>query len=66
MTSSLRKTLPLANDLYESAQLGHICDNLKSDPLIWTGQLCDDKCLALFSKHHAHIVKNGKIIITGK
>jgi hypothetical protein len=34
--------------------------------LISIGQLCDDDCVALFSKYQVDIIKDGKIIIKGK
>jgi hypothetical protein len=41
-------------------------DNLKSGSLISIGQLCDDECVALFTKYGVKILKHGKVIITGK
>ena len=52
--------LPLANELSTQAKTGHIFANLKSGSLISIGQLCDDDCVALFSKYHVHIYKDGQ------
>jgi hypothetical protein len=64
MESSLRAIIPLAAALSKQAQVGHIFDGLQGS-LISIGQLCDD-CVALFSKYHVDIIKDGKIIIKGK
>jgi hypothetical protein len=48
------------------AKVRHIFDNLKSGSLISIGQLCNDKCVALFTKYDVKILKHGKVIITGK
>jgi hypothetical protein len=59
MESSLRATIPLAAALSKQAQAGHIFDGLQGS-LISIGQLCDDDCVALFSKYHVDIIKDGK------
>ncbi len=60
-----RATMPLANELSSTAQEDHIFDDLKSGSLISIGQLCDDDCVALFTKHNVNILKDGKAIIVG-
>jgi hypothetical protein len=65
MESSIRATVPLAAALSKKAQTGHIFEDLTGS-LISIGQLCDDDCIALFSKYHVDIIKDGKVIIKGK
>jgi hypothetical protein len=65
MESSIRATVPLVATLSKKAQIGHIFDDLTGS-LISIGQLCDDDCIALFSKYHVDIIKDGKVIIKGK
>ena len=61
-----RVIVPLAKELSTQAKVGHIFDSLKSGSLISIGQLCDDDCVALFTKFNVNIIKDGKIIIVGK
>jgi hypothetical protein len=56
----------LSPELSTSATVGHIFDNLKSGSLISIGQLCDDDCVALFTKYNVKIYKNGHAIIVGQ
>jgi hypothetical protein len=64
--TTLRATIPLAPELSDQAKEGHIFHNLQSGSLISIGQLCDDDCVALFTKYHVKLYKNGKVIIVGK
>jgi hypothetical protein len=61
-----RALVPLANELSDEAKVGHIFDSLQSGSLISIGQLCDDDCVALFTKYNVKIIKNGNVIIIGK
>ena len=61
-----RATIPLAKELSEQAKTGHIFDHLKSCSLISIGQLCNNDCVALFTKYHVNIFKNGQCIIGGQ
>ena len=45
---------------------GYVFGDLKTGSLISIGQLCDDDCIALFSIFNIYIIKNNKVIITGK
>jgi hypothetical protein len=58
--------VPLAPELSTQAKTGHIFDSLQSGSLISIGQLCDDDCVALFSKYDVKIIKDGQVIILGK
>ncbi len=64
--TSKRATVPLAKELSNKAKVGHIFDDLKSGSLLSIGQLCDDDCVALFSKYDVKIYKEGQIIIVGE
>lgn len=61
-----RAVVPLATELSTPAKVGHIFDSLKSGSLISIGQLCDDDCVALFTRYDVKIIKNGQVIIIGK
>jgi hypothetical protein len=56
----------LAKELSPQAKVGHIFDSLKSGSLISLGQLCDDDCVALFTKYDVKIYNQGQVIITGE
>lgn len=61
-----RAIIPLASEFSTKAKVGHIFEGLKSGSLISLGQLCDDDCVALFTKYDVKIYKEGKVIIVGK
>jgi hypothetical protein len=63
--TTIQVIVPLAAELLQLAKVGHIFDNLKSGSLISIGQVCDDECVALFTKYDVKILKHGKVIITG-
>ena len=65
--TSKRATVPLAKEpLSDKAKVGHIFDDLQSGSLISIGQLCDDDCVALFTKYDVKIYKDGKVITVGQ
>ena len=65
LTATTRVNVPMASELSQVATQGHIMNSLQTGTLISIGQLCDDDCVAIFSKYNCKIVKNGKIIIEG-
>ena len=65
LTANTRINVPMASELSEVATQGHIMTSLQTGTLISIGQLCDNDCVAIFSKYNCKIVKNGKIIIEG-
>jgi len=65
MKSTHNLTVPLAPTLSSQAQQGHLLPNLNTGPLISISKLCDDDCMATFSKNDAIITKNKKPIIHG-
>jgi hypothetical protein len=58
--------VPLAKELSTQAKLGHIFDGLQSGSLITIGQLCDDDCIALFTKYDVKIYEDEQVIIIGE
>jgi hypothetical protein len=61
-----RVTIPLATKLSAEAKIGHLFNDLQSGTFISLGQLCDDECVALFTKYDVKIYKHGQVIIVGK
>jgi hypothetical protein len=59
-------TVPLAKESSSTAKVGHIFDGLKSGSLLSIGQLCDNDCVALFTKCDVKTYKQGQIIIVGE
>ena len=58
--------LQLSPDLTAPAQHAFVLDDLQTGTLISLGQLCDDNCIALFTRYGVKILKNNQVIITGK
>ena len=52
--------------LSTTAQTATVLDKLRSASLISIGQLCDDNCVALFSKNNLQVFKNGQVVLEGK
>jgi hypothetical protein len=65
MVSQIRGQLPLSRHLSLDAKDAFVLDNLKTRMLISLAKLCDDDCIALFTKHDVKIIKNDTVIITG-
>ena len=57
--------LPLNAFLSKIAQTGNILEGLSNSSLLSIGQLCDDNCIAVFSKLKLKIYKNEKLLLTG-
>ena len=57
---------PLAPALSRSTQHAFLFESLKKVSLLFIWQLCDDDCIAIFTKYDVNILKNNTIIITGK
>jgi hypothetical protein len=66
MVSTIQGTLPLSQHLSNHAQDAFELDALKTGSLVSLSKICDDDCLALFSRHDVQIIKNDQVIITGK
>ena len=57
--------LPLNAFLSKIAQTGNVLNRLTNSLLLSIGQLCDDNCIAVFSKLKLRVYKNGKLLLTG-
>jgi hypothetical protein len=66
MPTTLKGKLPLSNLLSSTAQSAFVLDNLKTGTLISLSQLCEDDCIAIFTKYDVKILKDSQVIITGK
>ena len=66
MTPTHSGILPLSSLLSNKAQSAFVLDDLKTGTLVSLSQLCDDDCIAIFSRFKVQILKQDKIIITGK
>ena len=60
---SLQTTCGLAPELTPKAQCAFIFDSLKTGSLVSIGHLCDDDCIALFTKYDLKVIKNNKVLI---
>ena len=58
--------LHLSPALNATSQEAFVLDDLKTGTLISLAKLCDDDCIALFTKYEVNIIKNNQVIITGK
>ena len=66
MTPTKKCILPLPAKLRDKAKVAFSFDNLQSGSLISIGQLCDDDCIAIFSKYDVQIIKDKQVLIKGK
>ena len=66
MLSTIAGQLPLSPHLSTTAQAAFVLDELKTGTLISLAQLCDDDCIALFTKYNVKIIKDNNVIITGR
>ena len=58
-------SIPFPSTLSEDARKANVLPGLKNASLLSIGKLCDDNCIALFTKQNLLIYKNGNIIIQG-
>ena len=65
MPSSLHGVLPLSARLSTKAQSAFVLDGLRTGTLVSLAQLCDDDCIAMFTKYDVQVLKNDTVIITG-
>ena len=65
MSSTLRGMLPLSPSLSTTAQDAFVLNDLRTGTLVSLAQLCDDDCIALFTKHDVKIIKHNTVLITG-
>ena len=57
--------LPLHHNLSTSAKSGYIISGLKNSSLLSIGKLCDDNCIAMFTKTNFFIFKNNNLLLQG-
>jgi hypothetical protein len=65
MPVTFKGQLPLSTKLSSTAQSAFVLDDLQTGTLISLPQLCDDDCIALFTKYDVKILKQNEVIITG-
>lgn len=65
MSSSLHGVLPLSARLSTQAQSAFVLDDLRTGTLVSLAQLCDDDCIAVFTRYDVKVLKNDTVIITG-
>jgi len=65
-TPKYTTTLPLHNKLSTNAKHTFVLDALPAGTLISLRQLCDDDCIAIFTKYDVQIIKVGQVLIQGK
>ena len=65
MNTTHTGTVPLSPGISQQAQKGNILNGIVTESLISIRQLCNDNCIAIFTKHNVKILKDNKIIITG-
>ena len=66
MSSTLHGLLPLSSLLSPQAQSAFVLDDLKTGTLVSLAQLCDDDCIAVFTKYNVQILKKDTVLITGR
>ena len=66
MKPSARGQLQLSEKLSPTAQQALVLDDLRTGTLISLSQLCDDDCIAIFTRYNVEVIKNDRVIITGK
>jgi hypothetical protein len=65
MSSALHGLLPLSSHLSATAQSAFVLDDLSTSTLVSLAQLCDDDCIAIFTRYNVKILKHNTVIITG-
>ena len=65
MKPTLSGIFPLSPYLSNTAQSAFVLDTLKTGTLISLSQLCDDDCIAIFTRFQVRILKNNNVFITG-
>ena len=65
MTSTHQAILPLPAAITTTAKTGHILNNLQTGSLLSIGKLCDDDCIATFTKNKVYITKDKAVQLTG-
>ena len=66
MTPKAQTHVSLSPCFSKEVQYGYILDDLATGYLISIGQICDDACIALFSKYKLKTIPNSMVIIEGR
>ena len=66
ITPTSQAKIQLSSELSDEVQHVFMLNDLATGFLLSIGQLCDDDCIALFSKYYLKILKNNKVIIKSK
>ena len=56
----LQATIPIAPLLSKRVKHAYVFNDLKTSSLISLGRLCDDECVAIFSRYNINVVKTEK------
>ena len=57
--------VPIHQSISTSAKSAYIVPGLENASLLSIGKLCDDNCMALFTKENLFVIKNDKLILQG-
>ena len=66
ITPTSQAKIQLSSELSDEVQHVFMLNGLATGSLLSIRQLCDDDCIALFSKYHLKFLMNNKIIIESK
>ena len=64
LNPSITGNLPISK-LSSNATSSYVYPGLTNSSLLYLGQLCDDDCTAVLSKHFMHIYKDNQLLIKG-
>ena len=66
LVASHQGQLQFNDCLSDTAKTAYVLPGMTNESLISIGQLCDDDCIAIFSKNDLNIFKNKKLVLQGK
>ena len=58
--------LPITTMLTRQSKEALVYPKIENESLLSIGQLCDDNCVAIFTRQHLYVLKNGIPILKGK
>ena len=58
--------LPINTRLKEDATEALVYPDITNESLLSIGQLCDDGCIAIFTRTKLYIIKNGEVVLVGQ
>ena len=65
LTTTKTCTIPIHKEISSTAKAAYVVPNLKNSSLLSIGKLCDDNCIALFTKKNLFIFKNNNLLLQG-